>query len=258
LLTHPPTQHLPLPVIPVIDLKGGSVVRGIGGKREQYAPIETPLAEAARPLEMAQALAERVNHRQLYLADLDAIGGAAPAWYIHRKLLAGGVELWLDVGLADMERARVVSTITECGRPVHRIVAALETLPDLGLLDELVQEVGGERLVFSLDLRQGRVVTVSRLLRDPSPLSVAEESLARGVRRLIVLDVAAVGTLQGPPIDLLCGQIRRAAPQVELVAGGGVRGIDDLTRLRDVGCDAALVSTWLHGILFADDANLLR
>jgi uncharacterized protein related to proFAR isomerase len=31
------------------------------------------------------------------------------------------------------------------------------------------------------------------------------------------------------------------------VAGGGVRGTDDLARLRDAGCHAALVSSWLHG-----------
>jgi uncharacterized protein related to proFAR isomerase len=33
---------------------------------------------------------------------------------------------------------------------------------------------------------------------------------------------------------------------VDLIAGGGVRGLDDLKALADAGCDAALVASALH------------
>jgi phosphoribosylformimino-5-aminoimidazole carboxamide ribotide isomerase len=63
---------------------------------------------------------------------------------------------------------------------------------------------------------------------------------------MIILDVGGVGRRAGPPTLELCRQIRLRFPQIELVSGGGVRDVADLARLRQAGCDAALVSTWLH------------
>ena len=44
----------------------------------------------------------------------------------------------------------------------------------------------------------------------------------------------------------LCREIRRHHPDLTIVAGGGVRGLDDLKTLADAGCDAALVASALH------------
>ena len=39
---------MPLEIVPVIDLKGGAVVRAKAGDRAHYQPIVTPLAIGAR------------------------------------------------------------------------------------------------------------------------------------------------------------------------------------------------------------------
>jgi phosphoribosylformimino-5-aminoimidazole carboxamide ribotide isomerase len=44
----------------------------------------------------------------------------------------------------------------------------------------------------------------------------------------------------------LLGRLRDDFPTVELVAGGGVRGREDLEQLAEVGVDGALVATALH------------
>jgi phosphoribosylformimino-5-aminoimidazole carboxamide ribotide isomerase len=61
-------------------------------------------------------------------------------------------------------------------------------------------------------------------------------------------------------LDLrLIARVREAAPHVTLVAGGGVRGPADLTRLAAAGCDAALVATALQsGALRADHDSATR
>ena len=75
---------------------------------------------------------------------------------------------------------------------------------------------------------------------------IAAEVLDLGVRRLIVLDLADVGTNQGPStIPLLC-RLRRLSDALELIAGGGVRDREDLQRLQDAGCDGALIASALH------------
>ena len=240
-----PAPPTPLPVIPVIDLKGGVVVHAVGGQRERYSPIVTPLVRGSEPLAIARALAEKVGHRQLYLADLDALEGAEPAWDVHQALLSAGCELWLDVGLGNAQRARTVAGLLGQGRGVRRVIAALESLPRLDTLAAFLDAVGAERLVFSLDLRDGNLMTDQPWLGKP-PLELVDDVLRLGVERIIVLDVGGVGRRNGPQALGLCRQIRLHAPHVELVSGGGVRGVEDLARLRDAGCDAALVSTWLH------------
>jgi len=55
-----------------------------------------------------------------------------------------------------------------------------------------------------------------------------------------------VGVAGGTRTLTLCRNIRGEFPDIELTAGGGVRGIDDLRALADAGCDAALVASALH------------
>jgi phosphoribosylformimino-5-aminoimidazole carboxamide ribotide isomerase len=40
--------------------------------------------------------------------------------------------------------------------------------------------------------------------------------------------------------------VRRAVPDLRLVVGGGIRGVEDLASARQLGCDGVLVATALH------------
>ena len=65
-----------------------------------------------------------------------------------------------------------------------------------------------------------------------------------GVGSVIVIDLARVGGGRGPGSELVAA-VREAVPRLTLLAGGGVRGAQDLAALADVGCDGALVATAL-------------
>jgi uncharacterized protein related to proFAR isomerase len=53
--------------------------------------------------------------------------------------------------------------------------------------------------------------------------------------------------------------MRAATREVRLIAGGGVRGIEDVIRLEQAGCDGVLVATaLLTGKLSVDDVRILR
>jgi phosphoribosylformimino-5-aminoimidazole carboxamide ribotide isomerase len=104
---------------------------------------------------------------------------------------------------------------------------------------------GGERIAFSVDLRNG-VPVVSP--NGPAGLSRASDIAARaaaaGVGAVVVLDLARVGTGAGIDVQLM-EDVRKAAPRVVLLAGGGVRDSADLDALAAAGCDGALVATAL-------------
>ena len=72
---------------------------------------------------------------------------------------------------------------------------------------------------------------------------IAAAAIAAGVQRLIILDLADVGVGGGVGTLTLCQAIRAAHPQVEIIAGGGVRGLADLQQMAAAGCDAALVAS---------------
>jgi uncharacterized protein related to proFAR isomerase len=74
-----------------------------------------------------------------------------------------------------------------------------------------------------------------------------------------VLDLARVGTGQGVELGLV-GALRRRLPGIRLLAGGGVQSGRDLERMRDAGCDGALVASALHdgSITAADVSGLVE
>jgi phosphoribosylformimino-5-aminoimidazole carboxamide ribotide isomerase len=233
-------------VIPVIDVLGGLVVRGIAGRRAEYRPIESPLCADPSPLAVARAFFERFAIRELYLADLDAIAGGEPAWNIYAQLADLGLELWVDAGLTDPDRAMRLAQWNSQGHPLAAVIAGLESLPDADALKAMVDVVGARRLVFSLDLKTATPLSAAAAWAGLDAEAIAACALDAGVRRMIVLDLARVGTGKGVGTEDLCRRLRRLDAGCEIVAGGGVRGPADLASLADAGCDAALVASALH------------
>jgi phosphoribosylformimino-5-aminoimidazole carboxamide ribotide isomerase len=126
------------------------------------------------------------------------------------------------------------------------VVVGLETLPSLAVLAAIVRALGRERVVFSLDLREGRPLALPSIGQPLHPRELVDRAVAAGAGTVLVLDLARIGTGAGADLRLV-EAIRRAHQDVAVWVGGGVAGLDDLERLAAAGCDAALVATALHG-----------
>ena len=237
-------------IVGVVDLLAGRAVHARAGTRELYAPVR---AVASSPFEymgptgpgnavaLARAYTDRLGIKELYVADLDAIQGRAPQDTAVAAVAALGAPLWLDAGVSSIDRARHALDLG-----ATRVIVGLETLSSYDALGEICHAVGGERVAFSLDLRDGEPVVGSAHIPSGEPAHVvAARAASAGAGALIVIDLARVG--MGAGIDLeLIARVREAAPDVTLLAGGGVRGPDDLARLSESGCDGALVATALQ------------
>jgi phosphoribosylformimino-5-aminoimidazole carboxamide ribotide isomerase len=230
----------PVRVLGVIDLRFGRAVHARGGRRAAYAPVESPLASGGDARALARAYRDTLGVGGLYVADLDAIEGRAPQRALVGELAAGGT-LWLDAAVADPAAARAAA---ELG--AERVIVGLETLPSLAALAPIVVALGAERVAFSLDLRDGRPLARDARDRASHPAALAERAVGEGAGTVIVLDLARVGAGAGLDLALLA-EVRRRCGAAELVAGGGVRGPDDLARLAAAGCDGALVASAFHG-----------
>jgi phosphoribosylformimino-5-aminoimidazole carboxamide ribotide isomerase len=229
-------------ILGVVDLRRGLAVRARGGRRDRYAPIESvagqsvPTGDATT---LARQYVDRFGLPALYVADLDAIEERVWQVAILRTLASIGVPLWLDAAIASLDDARAALA---CG--ASRLIVGLETLPSFEVLETIVKEVGGNRVVFSLDLRDGQPIATTPELARQSPETVAALAVEAGVGTVLVLDLARVGSASGVDLELLT-RIRRGTSSICVYAGGGVRGIGDVEQLQQVGCDGALVATAL-------------
>lgn len=217
-------------VIPVIDLKGGAVVRARLGQRDAYAPISTPLAATSAPVDVVAGLLTLYPFPTIYVADLDAIesrGGHAQSLDALNAAFPG-VTFWADAGVSHAEEAR--SWLDR--HPRAHLVLGSETLQNLAPLEELGKE---DRVLLSLDFR-------GETFLGPEALCAAPHLWPT---RVIVMALARVGGNAGPDMDLLAA-IGARAPEAMVYAAGGLRGPSDLLRLTQAGVRGALVASALH------------
>jgi phosphoribosylformimino-5-aminoimidazole carboxamide ribotide isomerase len=233
-------------VIPVLDIRGGIAVHAVKGERAHYGPLSSvwhPGSVDPRALSEAYKRKYRLDTPlELYLADLDAIENRAPPdTDLYRDLHAKGIKLWLDAGT---HRAVDCASWFESG--VEIAVLGLETLSGPAELSEAVRLWGAQRLLFSLDLRNGTpVVDAQAAWGTNDPSLIAELAAELGIRRLLVLDLARVGTGSGPAGVAPIHRVSRIE-DMQVFIGGGVRGMTDLSRLSAMGVAGAMVGTAVH------------
>jgi phosphoribosylformimino-5-aminoimidazole carboxamide ribotide isomerase len=245
-------------IIPVLDIAGGVAVHAQAGDRTRYAPLESGLVpgRVGDPVALLRAFHATLGIHECYIADLDAIQGGAVQRTLIRELaefhtgFAGA--LLVDAGTHSSGGALEVLS-----SGASEVVVGLETLQAFADLTAIVKVVSQSRVVFSLDLRLGNPVLHSAMQdargAGPDAMSLAEQAAAAGVATILLLDLGRIGTGCGVDLGLL-ESLRQRLPGIRLLAGGGVLTRRDLERMRDVGCDAALVASAIHnGNLTAAD-----
>jgi phosphoribosylformimino-5-aminoimidazole carboxamide ribotide isomerase len=231
-------------IIPVVDVMGQRVVRAVGGQRDQYRPIDCPVTGRSNPVDVAKALLQRCGANELYIADLDAIRfgrGLAPA--THAILSACPVPTWLDAGLGR-------TNVLDLPAVSHlRPVVGLETCHVPEILLETLREPLHRQAAFSVDLHDGQLFgnwSAWGLAHDRDVLTLTRRVVEMGVRTVIVLDLARVGRKGGSGTHDLLQAMRRQWPELELLAGGGIRNRNDIQQLGEIGVDGVLVATALY------------
>jgi phosphoribosylformimino-5-aminoimidazole carboxamide ribotide isomerase len=250
-------------IIPVLDLARGRAVRAQAGDRSRYEPVESVLAPEAvgDAVALLRGFRRRLGATECYIADLDAIQGGVVQRTLLRELAQFETgfsgPLLVDAGSS---RPGGAFEVLSCG--ASEVVIGLESLRAFADLAAIVEQVGPSRVVFSLDLRLG-VPIMHPALQDasgaPEPISLASQAVEAGVGTLLVLDLGRIGTGCGVELGLLAG-LRRRFPGIRLLAGGGVLTRRDLERMRDAGCDGALLASAIHAgrITASDLADFAR
>lgn len=237
-------------VVPVLDLRRGQVVHGVGGVRDRYQPIHSKLVSGAQPAGVARAMRPFATGGALYVADLDAIQGQAPQYSAWSEILACAPQLWIDAGLRSSAHWEELQSAFFAQGPIdpsrlHWIVG-LESVDEPDELAALATRIGHSQTIFSLDMQAGRLLTRRPDDWPADSAHLVDLVIEAGFQHIILLDLAYVGRSAGVPIAALARQCTQQHPHVRWSVGGGVRNLADLVQLSQSGCYAALVATALH------------
>ncbi len=229
-------------IIPVLDVLRGQAVHAIEGRREDYRPLRSSLRRGSDPLALAQAIREAFGPAELYLADLDAIAGSAPDVGLYRAIAGLGLATWIDAGVADERR---LGPILEAG--AGRVIAGLETVAGRGAVRRVVEAAGQDRAAFSLDLRDGRpILAPGAAWGSDDPREIVVRAIEAGIRSVILLDLARVGTGRGVGTVALLRELKVRHPGVEWLVGGGIASPGQVEELGWAGASAVLVGSAIH------------
>jgi len=226
-------------VIPVLDILNSKVVHAIKGKRKDYRPIQSSLTSSAEPLEVAEAFKNK-GFRELYIADLDAIIDCSTNFQVLKQIIDNtGLKLMVDAGITNLDRAQ---KLLESG--VSKLIVGTETLTEKSFVSEAIHLFGKDRVVVSIDLKDGKVLVKTGFDGCTEALCLLREFVEMGVSNFIILDLSKVGSSEGINSDLF-KQIQETL-KLEIYVGGGARSIQDLIVLKNLGVSGVLVATALH------------
>ena len=218
-------------IIFVLDLLDGKAVHAIKGERSKYRPVhDSRVCDSAAPLDIVSI----VTPAEVYIADLDKLQSRGNNFeligWVSKKTAT-----MVDIGVENMGDVGKAVGISDT------VVVGTETA-SLDLIKKAAQKFGN-RINVSVDIKNGKVLT------KDAGLMLEPEELVRmlndyDIGDIIILDLDRVGTGMGIDTDFLRRIVGISGHSILL--GGGVKDMDDIYALEEIGVRGALVATAVH------------
>ena len=206
-------------IIPAIDLMDGQVVRLVKGNPNNKTVYSNNPLEIAKKWQSAGA-------DMLHIVDLDATLGRGSNLEIIKKILS---ELNVPVEIAGGLRDE--STILEIGKTADRIVLGTLAFKDKETVLKISDSLGKKKIVISVDQIDGKIVVNGwQKSTETTVLDGMNEFLELGFSEFLLTSISRDGTMQGPDIESL--QKACSLENANVIASGGVSGIDDIKKLK--------------------------
>lgn len=222
-------------IIPAIDIIEGKCVRLSKG---DYNTIKV---YNENPLEVAKQF-EANGIEFLHLVDLDGAKSKHIVNYKILKKISTFTNLKIDFGggLKSDDDLRIAF---ECG--ANQITGGSIAANNPELFTKWLLQYGSERIILGADCNNRKIATNGWL--ENSNLDVVafiKDYETKGAKYVICTDIAKDGMLQGTS-NKLYEEILDAT-HVSLIASGGVSNLNDLEKLRSMGCDAAIIGKAIY------------
>jgi phosphoribosylformimino-5-aminoimidazole carboxamide ribotide isomerase len=225
-------------LLPAIDLRAGRVVRLSQGDFDRETAYDTDPPAVARRFADAGAT-------WIHVVDLDgAVAGEPVQLQLASEIVAetyGRAKVEVGGGLRTAE-----AVAGALGTGAARAVIGTKALQDPGFALGLVARYGRNRIVASIDVRNGLALG-DGWREDSRGVPVADAVGALISAGVEVFEVTAIdrdGLLGGPDLDLLRGLV--ALGHGRIIASGGISSIADVIAVQAAGCAGAIVGRAIY------------
>jgi phosphoribosylformimino-5-aminoimidazole carboxamide ribotide isomerase len=241
--SHPNTTFI---AFPAIDLRGGKVVRlKEGDPLKQTAYSDKPIDMAYRWLD--------AGAKWLHVINLDgAFGDDSMSNWKALRDLAGvaktyGAYVQFGGGLRSLETVEMVM-----GYGINRVILGTAVLEKPELVSQVLAAYGSDALAISLDSRDGIVQTRGwQQNANISAIDLGKKLKKLGVSKLIYTDISRDGMQTG--INLPATVELALSTNLQVIASGGVRSMEDVNGARDAGLAGIIIGRALYeGSIQAD------
>lgn len=222
-------------IVFVLDIYNGTVVHARGGERRNYMPvhISSKVCETSGAVDVVRSL----KPREIYIADLNVLQGEKQPEANRNAIdeIALMVPTMLDTGIRELEY------LNQWKGFAGNLILGTETC-SMDTISRVCEEYPG-RAIVSIDRKGGKILSSSNDVPE-DPLDVMEILNTLDLKDIIYLDLDRVGTGKGVDAKLL-GKMNSLSDH-DLLLGGGVKNMDDIKTLDDIGLSGALVATAVH------------
>jgi len=207
-------------VIPAIDLMEGKVVRLYKGDPKQKTVYSD------NPIEIAKKW-ERNGADMLHIVDLDATLGIGSNLPVIKKIIEN---ISIPIEVAGGLRNELV--ITDIATISQRIVLGTLAFTDKNLLRDLLEKLGSDKIVISVDHKDGEIVIHGWQKGTGIKLIDAiKEFLEMGFTEFLLTNVNRDGTLEGPDLQFL--EMACNLENTNVIASGGISNLKDIQDVKD-------------------------
>lgn len=220
-------------IIPAIDLMNGQVVRLYKGDPEQKTVYDDNPIDVAKRWESAGA-------DMIHLVDLDATLGTGSNLDVIKKIL-NSISIPVEVagGLRDR------STIMEVAKISERIVLGTLAFKDKPLLKSLLTELGSQKIVISVDHKDGEIVIFGwQESAGIQLIDAIKQFLEMGFTEFLLTNVSRDGTLEGPDLEFL--EQASNMNNTNVIASGGISNIGDVKNVKEKNAFGVILGKALY------------
>ncbi len=223
-------------VIPAIDILNGKCVRLVQGDYSRQKIYNEHPLEVARQFEDA-------GLKRLHLVDLDgAKQGTVKNWNV-LETLAGKTSLIIDFG-GGISSSKDLQIVFDSGAAFATIGSV--AVKDEKLFLEWLVKFGASRFLLGADVREEKI-SISGWQKDTDTwiYDFIEKYIQAGISRIFCTDINLDGSMKGPSLDLYKNIVKKF-PDLHFIASGGIRSLDDIFKLEELGCRGAIVGKAIY------------
>jgi len=222
-------------IIPAIDIINGKCVRLTKGDYRLKKVYNDNPVEVAKQFE---------DHgiKYLHLVDLD---GAKSKHIVNHNILKEiktKTNLKVDFG-GGIKSDSDIEKAFENG--ADQVTAGSIALKNRELFVNWLKKYGPGKIILGADFKERKIATDGWMQNSETDvLEFIKEYQKEGVSYVVCTDISKDGMLQGPSLGVYKEILDNVS--VNLIASGGISSIDDLKKVKAIGCEGAIIGKAIY------------